>query len=205
MFSIEQTIIQLSLLSLITSISYSFQPISDSSTNTSFIGDKLNPFSIILRYSFLLFAVPPPDPPSVNEGLIITGKDNFFKTFIPSFILFITNPLGVSKPIFFIDFLNNSLSSAFWITLLEAPIRLTLYFFRIFLFSSSMDRLRAVWPPIVERSASGFSFLIIFSIIDIFKGSIYVLSARSGSVIMVAGFELTKTILNPSSLSALHA
>ena len=36
-------------------------------------------------------------------------------------------------------------------------------------------------------------------------GSIYVASAMSGSVMIVAGFEFTSTTLYPSSLSALHA
>ena len=42
-FSIEQTIIQLFLLSLITSISNSFQPETDFSTNIWFVGLELNP------------------------------------------------------------------------------------------------------------------------------------------------------------------
>ena len=42
-FSIEQTMIQLSFLSRTTSISYSFQPINDSSINNSLVGDKSKP------------------------------------------------------------------------------------------------------------------------------------------------------------------
>ena len=41
-FSMEQTMIQLSFLSLITSISYSFQPSRDSSIKISCIGDNDN-------------------------------------------------------------------------------------------------------------------------------------------------------------------
>ena len=54
---------QLSLLSLTTSISYSFQPKRDSSINSSFVGDKSNPFSQIVLNSSILYATPPPDPP----------------------------------------------------------------------------------------------------------------------------------------------
>jgi hypothetical protein len=42
-FSIEQTMMQLSALSRTTSISYSFQPISDSSISSSFVGDRSRP------------------------------------------------------------------------------------------------------------------------------------------------------------------
>ena len=54
---------------------------------------------------------------------------------------------------------------------------------------------RAVWPPIVGSNASGLSFSIIFSTISGIMGSMYVLSARSGSVIIVAGFEFIRIIL----------
>ena len=42
-FSIEQTMMQLSTLSRTTSISNSFQPISDSSINSSWVGDRSMP------------------------------------------------------------------------------------------------------------------------------------------------------------------
>ena len=42
-FSIEQIMIQLSFLSRTTSISYSFQPIKDSSINNSLVGDNSKP------------------------------------------------------------------------------------------------------------------------------------------------------------------
>ena len=170
-FSIEQTIMQLSFLSLITSISYSFHPISDSSTKTSLIGDKDNPFFIIVWYSLTLFAVPPPAPPKVNEGLIIIGKLRFLRAFSDSFKFLTINPLGVSIPIFFIAFLKSSLSSALLITFWDAPINLTLNLFNIFFFSSSMDKLRAVCPPIVESKASGLSLSIILVIVSISRGS----------------------------------
>ncbi|MNL84489.1 hypothetical protein D3C87_2124700 [compost metagenome] len=51
MFSIEQTMMQLSFLSRTTSISYSFQPSTLSSTSTSLVGEASIPASQILRYS----------------------------------------------------------------------------------------------------------------------------------------------------------
>ena len=65
---------QLSFLSLTTSISNSFHPITDSSKRTSLVGDKSIPLFTIFSKSCLLYAIPPPDPPSVKEGLIIIGN-----------------------------------------------------------------------------------------------------------------------------------
>ena len=47
----------------------------------------------------------------------------------------------------------------------------------------------------VGKIVSGFSFIIIFSKVSTFKGSIYVLSEKSGSVIIVAGLLLTRITL----------
>ena len=162
-FSIEQTIIQLSFLSLITSISNSFQPSKDSSIKISFIGDRLIPFLTIFINSLLFLAVPPPEPPSVKDGLMMIGKDKDFWNFKAFFKLLTTKPLGESSPIFVIDFLNNSLFSAFSITDFVAPMSSTLYLDKIFFFCSSIERFKAVWPPMVESKASGFSLEIIFS------------------------------------------
>ena len=72
-FSIEQIIMQLSAESRTTSISYSFQPSSDSSINNSLVGDASRPRSQISTNSSRLYAIPPPLPPIVNEGRIIAG------------------------------------------------------------------------------------------------------------------------------------
>ena len=48
-------------------------------------------------------------------------------------------------------------------------------------------------------------YLNIFAIYSSVKGSIYTLSAIEVSVIMVAGFELHKITLYPSSFKARHA
>jgi hypothetical protein len=52
---------------------------------------------------------------------------------------------------------------------------------------------------------AGFSRAMIFSSIGRLTGSMYVASAMSGSVMMVAGFEFTSTTVMPSSRRALHA
>ena len=73
-FSMEHMMMQLSTQSRTTSISNSFQPSSDSSINNSLVGDKSNPRSHISLNSSWLYAIPPPLPPSVKEGLIIQGN-----------------------------------------------------------------------------------------------------------------------------------
>ena len=61
--------------------------------------------------------------------------------------------------------------------------------------ASASEVFNAVWPPIVGNSASGFSTSIILVKTSGVIGSIYVASAISGSVIIVAGFEFTNTTL----------
>jgi hypothetical protein len=51
-----------------------------------------------------------------------------------------------------------------------------------------------VWPPTVGRIASGFSRAMIRSSDSGVSGSMYVRSANSGSVMIVAGLELTRMI-----------
>jgi hypothetical protein len=73
-FSIEQTITTLSAESRITSSSNSFQPSSERSMSTCDTGDRSSPRRTICSYSSRLYAMPPPDPPSVNDGRMIAGN-----------------------------------------------------------------------------------------------------------------------------------
>ena len=68
-----------------------------------------------------------------------------------------------------------------------------------------MAAFNAVCPPSVARTASGRSLAMIRSINSWVIGSIYVASANSGSVIIVAGFEFTRTTRIPSALSTRQA
>ena len=194
-FSIEHIMIQLSDLSLTTSISYSFHPATDSSTRISFVGELSIPFDAISINSLMVEAIPPPVPPSVNEGRIMTGKPISSNFFTESSKFCEVKDFGVLSPIFFIASLNLLLSSALDIASSSAPINSTLFSFKKPDSETSSDTFKPVWPPIVGRIASGFSFLIIFFKISGVIGSIYVLSATSGSVIIVAGLEFTKIIL----------
>ncbi len=88
---------------------------------------------------------------------------------------------------------------------MEAPISSTPYFSRTPAASSAIAVLSAVWPPRVASSASGRSFSITFSTNSAVIGSTYVASANSGSVMIVAGLELTRTTRSPSALSTRQA
>ena len=170
-FSIEQIIIQLSALSLTTSISYSFQPATDSSTRISLVGELSIPLEAIFLNSSRVVAIPPPVPPSVKEGLMITGSPILLRLERAFFNDWETKDFGVFKPILCIAFLNLSLSSAFDIASSSAPISSTPYSSRNPDSETSSETFRAVWPPMVGRSASGFSFLIIFFKISSVIGS----------------------------------
>ena len=74
MFSIEQTITTLSLRSRITSSSNSPQPSTDWSMRICEIGDAASPRAAIVRNCSSVCAAPPPRPPSVNAGRMITGS-----------------------------------------------------------------------------------------------------------------------------------
>jgi len=65
--------------------------------------------------------------------------------------------------------------------------------------------LRPVWPPRVGSKLSGLSLRIICSTISGVIGSMYVLSAISGSVIIVAGLLFMRITLKPSFLRTLQA
>ena len=77
---------QLSSQSLTTSISNSFHPINDSSISNSLVGDNSRPFSHIFLNSEMLYAIPPPVPPIVKDGLIMQGNPISFCTLSASSI-----------------------------------------------------------------------------------------------------------------------
>ena len=73
-FSMEQMMMALSARSRTTSISNSFQPRTDSSISTSLVGEASSPCSTMSKNSSRLYAMPPPVPPSVNDGRITAGS-----------------------------------------------------------------------------------------------------------------------------------
>ena len=72
-FSMEQTITTLSAVSRMTSSSYSFQPMIDSSRRTSVVGLAARPAPAIRRRSSASYAIPEPVPPIVKLGRTTIG------------------------------------------------------------------------------------------------------------------------------------
>ncbi len=136
--------------------------------------------------------MPPPVPPMVKDGRMIHGRPITSIASIASAIVFATRERGVSKPILSMAFLNRSLSSALSMTSALAPIISTFKASSMPRFFNSSAVLSAVWPPMVGKIASGRSSAMILATTSGVIGSMYVASANSGSVMIVAGFELTK-------------
>ena len=74
------------------------------------------------------------------------------------------------------------------------PITLTLYLSKTPALANSEQRFSPDCPPRLGSNPSGRSFAIILVKDSTFRGSMYVTSAVSGSVMIVAGFEFTNTI-----------
>ncbi len=92
-----------------------------------------------------------------------------------------------------------------WIASSGVPSRRTLWRSRTPASDSAIARLSAVCPPRPARSPSGFSRAMTASIAGTVSGSRYTASATVGSVMIVAGFELTRIVRTPSARSARHA
>ena len=170
-FSIEQTMITLSAVSRMTSSSNSFQPSTDSSIRTSWVGDSRSPLATTLRNSASVFAAPPPEPPSVKDGRITAGRPMSSSTFSASASDRTRPERGTSAPISSMAFLKRSRSSARRMACSLAPISLTLRFSSTPFSASARARLIAVWPPTVGRIASGRSRSMIRSRKSTVRGS----------------------------------
>ena len=101
--------------------------------------------------------------------------------------------------------LNTSRSSPRSMASRFTPMTFTPYLSRTPFLARLMERFSPVCPPRFGRIASGRSFSMICSRRSSFSGSMYVASAISGSVMIVAGLELTSTTLYPQDRNALQA
>ena len=205
MFSILHTVMQFPLLSLITSYSISFQPAIHFSTNTWCTLESLKPLSHISLNWASVYAIPPPVPPKVYAGLIITGSPISLAKFSPD-CKSVTTLLAIHGS--FIDSiisLNACLSSAFFIPSGDVPKSFTFFSSKYPDSASSIAIFSPVCPPRFGNILSGFSFSIIFITVFTVSGSMYILSAIFLSVIIVAGFEFTNTTSNPSFFNSTHA
>jgi hypothetical protein len=149
--------------------------------------------------------MPPPVPPSVNDGRMIAGNPVSSRMPNASSSVATTPPLATFRPMRSIASLNSRRSSAIAIARAVAPISSTPQRSSAPELARAIATFSAVWPPIVGRSASGRSRSMINSTTSGVTGSMYVRSASSGSVMIVAGLELTRTTSYPSSRSALVA
>jgi hypothetical protein len=131
---------------------------SDSSISSSLVGEASSPRSQMATNSSRLYAMPPPLPPSVNEGRMTTGKPIAACTCSASSIECASEERALARLMRVMAFLNFSRSSALSIASREAPIISTPNFSRIPSRARSSAQLSAVWPPMVGSSASGRSF-----------------------------------------------
>ena len=156
-FSIEQTTTTLSAWSRITSSSYSFHPAIDCSMRISDTGLVARPCAATRRSSSASAAKPVPLPPRMNDGRMISGKPTCSPICIASSSVYARPELGTARPISCIAALNCSRFSAVWMASTLAPISSTPNSASTPASCSSIERLSAVWPPRVGRSASGRS------------------------------------------------
>ncbi|OPX83148.1 MAG: hypothetical protein A4E43_00228 [Methanosaeta sp. PtaB.Bin005] len=112
MFSILQMVMQVSLLSLITSYSSSVQPPTLSSRSTWLILDLFSPRSQICKSSSRVLAMPPPEPPNVYAGLTTRGRPSSSITSRASSKVLTARLSGTGSPTFCMACLNRSRSSA---------------------------------------------------------------------------------------------
>ncbi len=157
-FSIEQMMTQLSLRSRTTSISYSFQPSTDSSTSTCLTGEACSPARTICSYSSLLYAMPPPVPASVKEGRMMSGRPILARACSASAMLVTISLFGQERPRRSMHSRKSLRSSAIAMALRLAPISSIFRRSSVPLSASSIAVFSAVCPPMVGRRASGRSF-----------------------------------------------
>ena len=143
-FSILQMVMQVSAASRITSYSISFQPASDCSTSTWWVGLQAKPLLTIASSSSQVWAIPPPVPPRVKEGRMITGSPICRVILIASSRLVTVALGGTGSPILTRSCLNSSRSSAVLMVSIGVPSVLTLYLSRTPASASSTARLSPV-------------------------------------------------------------
>ena len=192
-FSIEHTTTQLSALSRMTSSSNSFHPSMDRSMRIWCTGLAASP-SAATRASWVRSpAVPVPAPPKMKLGRIMRGNPIRSPRAMAA-SRWVANPEGgTSKPISSMALLKRSRSSAVAMASALAPISSTPKVSSTPRSDRPKAKFRPVCPPMVGSNASGRSCSTTAVSTSSSRGSIYVRSAMSGSVMIVAGLEFTST------------
>ena len=161
----------LSALSRNISSSNSFQPSIAFSTSTSCMGLAIRAVFKASSNSPLLKTMLPPLPPNVKDGRSTNGNPISCANSFPS-----KNELAIfawqtGMPILIIHSRNFSRSSALSIALISTPINRTSNFSQIPNSSTSLQRLSAVWPPMVGKTASILFSSSICSILSTVSGN----------------------------------
>ena len=100
---------------------------------------------------------------------------------------------------------KSSLSSAFSMAEMSEPSSRAPYFSSVPSRESCIAMVSPVCPPSPASTPSGRSFSMMRRTVCAVSGSRYISSARSLSVMMVAGLELTSTVFIPSCRSTRQA
>ena len=118
------------------------------------MGDASKPRVSNSSKSSALYTREAPLPPSVKEGLITSGKPNSCAISLPfkKEVAVFAGATGIS--IVFNNCLNCSLSSQILIASISTPIISTSLSFQIPFSSASIQRFKALCPPIVGKTAS---------------------------------------------------
>ena len=204
-FSMLQIVMQVSAPSRMTSYSISLQPRSERSTRTCPMGDAAMPRAAVVASSCASRAKPPPVPPSVKAGRTTSGNPTRSANALASSTVCAVIDSGTGSPISASSCLKASRSSAWRMAARGVPRTRTPWRSRTPASASATARFSPVWPPSVASSPSGRSRSMTRSRTSTVSGSRYVTSATPGSVMIVAGFEFTRTVSIPSSRSARHA
>ena len=115
--------------------------------------------------------MPVPFPPRMYAGRMTTGRPIDSTTDRASTIVWAMPESGTLRPISIMASLNRPRSSAVAMASASAPMRSTPYSSSTPASTSSMARLRAVWPPSVGSRASGSSLAMTASSTSSRRGS----------------------------------
>ena len=166
-----QIVMQLSAPSRMTSYSNSFQPSTDSSTRTCLIREYATPKPTIVSSSSEVRATPLPLPPRVYAARTMTGNPISSTNARAEATSETARLRGIGSPINRIKEANRSRFSPAVIASSFVPSNSTWYLERTPASASSLQRLRAVWPPMPLRIPWGRSFAMIFSRNSTVRGS----------------------------------
>ena len=169
------------------------------------MGLAARPAAIRSRASSSVAANPPPPPPSVKAGRTTIGAPSMRTKSSPSSSDSTTADSGTGSPIPVTSERNPPRSSAARTASSGVPRTRTPHRSRTPASSSATARFSPVWPPSVGSRASGRCSSMTRVTRSSVSGARITVPPTSGSVITVAGLELTRIVSTPASRSARQA